>query len=542
MTSVRTQAISAAYLMSIRDRWPRLHTLLAHHRNTHGGQMTVSDKPWWLEMAKDNADHMVVVKCSQVGITELFLGTMFALAADGHRGMYLLPTGDWRSTFVADRIDKLLDVSPTYAEMVKRSTRETDAKTYKNISGMGWKFAGTSSPRKEMQPKAAFEFPADVLFIDEFDQHDQDNLVYFYDRITRSKKRKTFKFGNPTTAGRGIWQEFLKSDQKQWMVKCDSCDEIQYLEWDKHFVRKTDVGYRKRDTWPNPECLYCKKAFNRLGEGQWLAIYNDRKEISGYQLSRLFVLMDGAAEDMELLWEKFQAGLVNQTRMQNFMNNYLGVTYENTDEKLTDEVLRRCASPAVDRVRAKMEGHQAVAGIDQGKNFHVIISVIVDGIEYLVKLASPRTWEELESLLDGYGVGYSVIDAQGGGYMETRQFIARTENRLMCYYVGKDRVQEPFHVDDETGVVRTNRTEAIDTAVARFRDGLVRIPQDWESVDGGEFKRQMTAPNRVLDAGGRPVWTKGSDHYFHAYVYNTLAKQAFGVVDTKVEDTYSWRV
>jgi hypothetical protein len=541
MTSIETQAKSAAYLATVKERWPRLHTLLVHHRNTHGEQMTVADKPWWLEMAKDNADDMVVVKCSQVGITELFLGTMFALAATGHRGMYLLPTGDWRSTFVADRIDKLVDVSPAYAAAVKKTSRETDAKTYKNIHGMGWKFAGTASPRKEMQPKAAFEFPADVLFIDEFDQHNQDNLVYFYDRITKSRKRKTFKFGNPTVGGRGIWQEFLKSSMQQWAIKCDKCGTDNVLEWHKHFVRKTETGHRKRDTWPRPQCQHCSQGFDRLGEGRWVAT-NPKSKISGYQLSRLFILMDGNAEDMEFLWEKFQAGLLNQTRMQNFMNNYLGVTYENTDEKLTDEVLRRCASPTVGRVRAKLGGHQTVAGIDQGKNFHVVISATIDGTEYLVKLASPRTWDELESLLDEYNVGYAVIDAQGGGYMETRQFIAQRENRLMCYYVGKDRVQEPFHVNDETGVVQTNRTEAIDTAVARFRDGAVRIQEDWESVDGGEFKRQMTVPNRVLDAGGRPVWTSGNDHYFHAYVYNTLAKQAFGVANTKVEEITNWRV
>ena len=397
---------------------PVAHLMLTAHLNTSGERMTLSDRPWLYAMLRDETEKVVIAKCAQVGITEAMICIMFHLASMGHRGMYLLPTDSWRSVFVGDRVDKLLDRCPTYAEMVKKTGKEVDAKTYKSICGMGWRFAGTANPRREVQPRAAFEFPADVLFIDEYDLHEPASLVYFMDRTVRSKRRRLFVYGNPTTVGRGIWSELEKSSNNRWIVRCQHCGCLQEMSWEQHFITAADVEWwRKRSTWPNPQCEKCRKAFDRLSAGEWVSRSPSAKA-SGYRISRLFT--DIQPNDMDTLWEMFVDARWNPTKMQNIRNNYLCEPYEAVEFKLNEEDLRRAAVPHdLHAVAGKIEkaGLPKWAGIDQGKAFHVVIYGAWNGREYMLDAFHMRdSFPELDKKLAELGVDYAVVDAGGGGY------------------------------------------------------------------------------------------------------------------------------
>lgn len=534
-------AETSAYINAV---FPVAHLMLTAHRNTSGERMTLRDRPWLYSLLQDRSEKVVVAKCAQVGLTETMICIMFHLGSTGHRGMYLLPTDAWRSVFVGDRVDKLLDRCPVYADMVKKTGKEVDAKTYKSICGMGWRFAGTANPRKEVQPRAAFEFPADVLFIDEYDLHDPGSLVYFMDRTVRSKRRRLFMYGNPTVAGRGIWPELERSDNKRWMVQCPDCGHPQEMSFEGHFIERDGDWWRRRPTWPNPQCEKCGRAFNRLGSGKWVAT-NLGSEVSGYRVSRLFTSI--RPNDMDLLWEMFVAARWDPTRMQNLRNNYLCEPYEASGFKLSEEDLRRAAvpydlRPVADKIR---KAHLPMwAGIDQGKAFHVVVCGAWNGKEYVLDAFHMRdSFDELGERLAELGVDYAVVDAGGGGYGATRDFVAGGEGRLMCRYVPADRVKAPYAVDEAAGVVEANRTESIDAVAADVKSRRTALPPDWKDLDGGDFVRHLTWPNRVIDSRGRPIWTSGEDHLLHAMVYARLAREAFQLSDAGSEvAAESWRV
>jgi hypothetical protein len=525
---------------------PVAHLMLTAHKNTSGEAMTLKDRPWLYDILQDNSEKIVIAKCAQVGITETMICIMFYLASQGYRGMYLLPTDAWRTTFVGDRLDKLLDRAPAYAAMVKMVNRETDAKTYKSIAGMGWKFAGTANPRKDVQPRAAFEFPADVLMIDECDLHDETALVYFMDRIARSKKRRIFTFGNPTITGHGIWAAWMASDKKVWMLKCDSCHQWQEITWKNHFIEIGDDWWRKRFTWPQPQCEKCGKALNRFGIGAWVAT-ETKNPVSGYKISRLFTSV--RPDDIDSLWTMFLDARWNPSRMQNLVNNYLCEPYENAGLKLTDEDLRQAAVPHnPQKIMAKIKkSHLPIwAGIDQGKAFHVIICGLWNDREYILDPFHMRDdFKLLDAKLNQIGVDYAVVDAGGGGYGATRDFIAQRDNRLMCRYVPADRIRAPYVVDNEANVVEANRTESIDGVVGDIKAKRMALPPNWKTLDDGDFAKHLTAPNRITDVNGRSTWTKGEDHFLHALVYATLARMIYGLNEIKTNTAnqkQSWRV
>lgn len=543
----------------IRTKYPRLYFAIRHHRTTHGHELTFLDREWLRDIYKDNSSNIVILKPSQIGISELFICDIFSLAKQGLRGMYVLDSDTRRATFVADRVDKLADYSPEYAAAIKKSGREADSRILKTIYGKSVKFVGSRARAgitDKKKPAAFFEYSCDVYWIDEYDLHDPDMLTYADDRIQASKNPMTRKFGNPTEDGRGIHAEFLKSDQKYYVIPCDSCQAEHILDWETHFVEKTSSGsFLLRDPeHGNPVCTECGNTFNRLARGKWTAD-NPDSDISGYAISRLYVHVD--ANDIFKLFETFVAALGNQSKMQNFYNNRLGVTYENRDDKLTEAILARCAALAITSKRPIDEDTNSngsdntdadnpplirtVAGLDQGADYTLGVWEIWDNVLWERYFGNLREIGEVEAVLRELNVVAGVIDAQGGGYADTRNFVARHSGWWMCYYVPKDRVKTLYDLDPESQVVHTNRTEICDTMVAGYRTGKRVIPATYKSTLNGGYVKQMTMPSRVTDAGGRPVWTKGVDHCFHSAVYGTLAWLISGMKNS-IRENKSWRV
>jgi hypothetical protein len=522
-------------IKEIEIQYPRLFMAMEHHCTTQGRPLTFSDKQWLLDIYQDNNSKMVIVKSSQVGITELALCAMFDFAKAGKRGLYILPSKEHRKTFVSDRINRQKEWSEYYAQSIKETMTGSDSNVYKTIFGQGWKYVG-SNIRSDF-----FEFPCQVLFFDEYDLLDQENIIYALDRVSSVRQPIIWKFGNPTRSGFGISLEFIQSDQREWHVECEHCGCKQILDWYRHFVESSGADSKDwclKDSDGRPICQICQQPFNRLNDGQWIAL-NPDSTISGYHISQLFVSKNGSSEDILDLFAKFQSAQNSPTALQNFHNNYLGITFENSNFKVTDDVLNRCHYQGDIQFDPKL--YRTVMGVDQGKTFTCVISMVWENEIIDVYYAQVKRWADVVDLEQKFNVTSTVVDAQGGGYAEVRDFISNAEHRYACYYRPKDQIKTPlYNLKQAEQIVEVNRTELLDTIVKRFIDNRTHTRSDWQSVLGGEYKKQMTASSRIIDAGGRPVWTKGDDHFFHATAYCHLAKLVSGMSHSVIKHQ-NWR-
>lgn len=519
MASISKDArmLTGAGLDSMSKKYPRLFMGMLHHRTTKGDRLTFRDKPWLTAIYKDNSREMVIIKCSQVHMTEHALCAMFTFANKGLRGMYILPSKEHRRTFVNDRINLMRDYSPLYESAIKFAKGETDSNVYKSIFGHGWKFVG-SNVRKDF-----FEFPCEVLFFDEYDQLDQDNLFYAYDRVANVSRPIIWKFGNPTRDNFGIHAEYLASDQKEWHVGCEHCDYEQVLEWETHFVEPYHGTFKLRSLAGRPICIECGKDFDRLGNGRWIALNPGRKRASGYRISRLFTDKHKKPNDIVWLFKQFMKAQNNPEALQNFFNNYLGVTYENVDFRITREVLQRSIYKTPEDFEFDPAIFRTIMGVDQGKKFTCTISIVWDGEIIDIHYTNVDRWSDVAVLEEKFNVACTVIDAQGGGYVETRDFVKEKGNRWMCYYRPRDQVRSDYDLDYQHQIVSTNRTEILDLSTKALLDKKSHVRADFVHAMDGKFMKQMCMPARITDAGGRPVWTKGEDHFFHSSAYRYLA-------------------
>jgi hypothetical protein len=176
-------------------------------------------------------------------------------------------------------------------------------------------------------------------------------------------------------------------------------------------------------------------------------------------------------------------------------------------------------------------------GVDVGSRLHVVVVVREGERRRMVHCDSVRTFAELDGLMARYDVAQCVVDANP----ETREaqaFAARHRGRVwLAYYPhwSDDQRSELAVWDRERGVVKINRTAALDTVVKRVEQRWLVLSRNARELGGsvdragvGEFYRHMGSPIRVIadDARGNPVARyeqNGPDHYAHAVVYAEVA-------------------
>ena len=93
--------------------------------------------------------------------------------------------------------------------------------------------------------------------------------------------------------------------------------------------------------------------------------------------------------------------------------------------------------------------------------------------------------------------------------------------------------------NEQTATVEVNRTEILDRVVQAMKKQKIIIPKDFKHRMRGNWVKQMKASSRVTDPAGRPVWTKGTDHFFHSAAYRYIAYLLSGLKNS-LSSKKSW--
>ncbi len=526
------QAREAA-LAIIEKRWPRLFLATIHHRSTRNTPLDFNNRLWLIPIYKDDHDKIVIQKSFQVGATDWALNELFCQACRGRAVMYILPTDVLVYEFTPRRIHKLIERVPYYRRNYMLGRKDSDTKKQITIFGVDCNIVGSNSE------KNFFEKPVDVLIIDEMDLCVQNNLTFAYDRLGSSATDKGYaqtiwrKLGNPSIEGTGINEIFNNSKKCEWHIKCPHCNKWQTLDWFKNFVGQEESGQyflleRHLPSGGNDataHCRHCNKSINRLDKGEWIAEHPE-SDISGYHISKLF----GDPRDgiINNLFEEFLKCQYNQSRLQHFYNQILGIPFTSQGTKLDETIMGKC----VEDYKMPLSSTETIAGVDVGGVFHVNISEIKNGIRRKVYIGTALDWNDLQLLVHRYKITRGVIDAEPEHH-GAREFVMRHPGWYVCYYNLPDTSKNEIEIDHVTRTIRTKRTASIDESLSHWLDGRIVIPKNWMTIDNGEFLKQMKAPTRVLveDARGNKKyeWQEGGkpDHYFHADNYERIAATMF---------------
>lgn len=534
-------------LLTIRDI--RIDFAKNHHKNTRDEPMQFDNYPHIRAVYNSVSPEIVLQGSVQSMKSEWGVIDHFAAAYSGLSIFFVVPKYEMRTTYVQNRINRAVQNVPKYKEIIGNGFFDNVA--MKSFGKGVVKYVGSNV-------LADFkEFPADMVFIEEVDECDQDNVEYALDRLRASPYQFKRYVGNPRIEGRGINKFFKESDQREWFVPCADCGEMHMLDWFETIVegvRDKDgniVTYRLRDSkWEDGcgrdvhcVCPTCGGNLDRVSQdGEWRP-QNPKSAIEGYHIS----MMCSPINAISMMWKNFQISIHDPLRLQQFYNSYLGLPYKGVGHRVTDYLLDQCVD---DDYQFIVEGGCAYAsadsvfgpcsmGVDVGGNLDVRISESCSGKRKMVYSGKVKNFDEIDDLIHQYNVEIAVIDS-----MPETQLVQDYQDRCevdvwLCRY-GSDGTDKRVVYQGKRRIINVDRTNVLDRAFSALKARKVILPVNYRSIFKGGFADEMCGPVRQTeqDAKGnvKYTWSKCKDHQRHADVYDMLA---FKLMDEMVIDDVS---
>ena len=303
-----------------------------------------------LDMATSHSvEKVVIMAASQVAKSELLMNVMgYYMDQEPSSIMMVQPTVENAEAFSKERIDPTIQATPVLKE--KMSVASTDEKGRSRKSGSTIRMKSFTGGYLAMvgsnSPSGLASRPIRVLLCDEIDRfgstQEGDPLKLAVQRTQNFTNRKIVFVSTPTTEIRGdgptIFAEFMKSDQREYMVKCPYCDERFLMSWENvHWERNSDGSLIEDSI--RMECPHCKSKVRGSGKpdpyllesGEWVP-KEPNSRIRGYHLTSLcspwVELRDLVEEWVDANHKKDKEGL------QEFINLKLGEPWHEDEADL----------------------------------------------------------------------------------------------------------------------------------------------------------------------------------------------------------------
>lgn len=404
---------------------------------------------------------------------------------------HIFPTNDEVGEFSKSIFKPLIAANKSFiGKYVKNVAGSTDTTSLKKVRGAMLWLRGARLSQKvgdsiESTSSKTAGFSADKCVFDEVDFMDPEAVVKYIQSMGMSPHKHEVYLGNPSHEDFGIDLIFKQSDQRYWFRKCTcghwTCAEKSFPQCVK--IRRDGTGYVGCD-----KCGKEVPTWAGIGTGEWVPDYPDKtKYMRGYMASQLITPFNDPAEILEAFVNPPFGNLADVYRLR------LGRPYSSRDEKLRkSDVLANCGN---DGIYTKHLGPCAM-GVDVGKIKHVVIGIKIDNKRYEILRAvkipeGPEGWNQISDLARRYNVKSTVIDI-GPYFDEARAYQRKHSGSVvnpevfLCQYSDTQLSDAGFN--NNTGVVKVNKTEIFDNSHAVLSTGKVILPRQCPEIE--EFARQ----------------------------------------------------
>jgi hypothetical protein len=513
-----------------------------------GAPFSFKGREYQLAILKDPSQEKVVIKPSQVGISELTLRVAVALAniISPLSIAYTLPTAGFASLFVKTRLDPIINTSPYLKANVNPELDNSEVKGFGD--GLIY-FKGCAAGN------AAISIPVDVLIHDEVDFSDSEVLTQYESRITASEHKMKFKLSTPTVPGYGIHEEFANSRRNHNFCKCNHCNhwflpdywdhvKIPGYKGDLHDIKKANLP---SIDWQNAVilCPNCGKVPSLMPEHREWVVENPGEN----HVAAGWAIQPFDAPTIVSIPSLVKTS-TNYSRAQDFSNFALGKAMEDKDTTFSREELNALFTTS------DYAAPTYVIGLDLGLTCHLAVGAVAsDGSIFVVHTElipigglKPR----LQAISAQWNVSVIVSDSQP--YFETILSLQERMPNLWGAVYNNTTTLQLFQVklqaeDDKSGKtlirqVTINRDRTFDAYMDAVRQGKIGFKDSANKSLIIEHHLDMKRV-KTWDKSGEIVytWSKskvGNDHFHHtcgAYLYT--ASQILGTAHVTSRSTFS---
>lgn len=322
------------------SEWADQHRYLPPTATAMAGPYQTSVTPYLAEImyhlsTLSSVREVVFMKAAQIGGSELgnnWIGYVIHISPGSM--LMIQPTIETAERYSKMRIQPMIDHSAELSRRVKPARSRDSGNTIleKQFPGGIWIAGGANSAA------SLRSMPIKYLMLDEIDSYPLDldeegNPIELAEARQRTYKhsKKTFKLSTPTTEEKSaIAKEFELTDQRYYHVPCPECAGLQHLRFEQlryKYNPKTKVASEVYY-----ECEHCNHLIaehhktKMLRDGKWIATVpeNSNPKKVGYHLNSLYSPLGWFGWDDAC--QKYEAALLDKTKMKTFENTVLGVT------------------------------------------------------------------------------------------------------------------------------------------------------------------------------------------------------------------------
>lgn len=483
-------------------------------------------------IADDMHPNMYVKKISQIGLSEIqirkFLGMLTRNTAIS--GIFTLPNEKMYRKMYSSRIKPVLDADPIFNPPAATSpVRSSSLIQIRDSFGY---ITGCTEGE-------ATSISADFMFHDELDISPDDTIALYQSRLQNSDMKITQRFSTPSLRGFGVDRGFVLSDQREYLIKCSSCNHHQVPMFTPVSVCVPDMRFDISDftdltplqiTSLNLQDSYvrCDKCSSRLDMGnpdlrEWVAKHPSRDNVRGYQIRPFSTNRLTPSYVFQQLSQYQTLGY-----LRGWYNTVLGEAFTDASAQLQRGDIEACMQGA--KVPEVSSLKRVYLGIDVGFACHLTLSFDDENgnpVFFRFETVPIGAMEDrVRDLRKVYNIVQGAIDRFP---FEPNADALRvvTNNLVMPVQYRGTAALAP--VKDELGEIThysANRTYILDRVHSYVTDRLLVLEGYGDQKE--TLITHLTDNARDETPGEAAVWKKspvGNDHYFHAMALNMLARR-----------------
>lgn len=334
------------------SQWADKNRILSADETDKPGPWETANVPYLKKiMDSFNDEHIkeiVFLKCTQIGGTEALLNIVgYIIDQNPNRIIYVLPDDTFCKDFSELRLQKMLDSSP----VLKSKFNEYESKdTLLKFDGGFIFFASAQSPSKLASWSSRYILLDEIEKFPKKAKKEASPLKLAEERTKNRFNAKIFKTSTPVFKSGPIWIAWEKADKRyHYYVPCPHCGEYQTFElnnikWPKNEKGENDITLARAAAY-----YVCNKCGGRIDDrhkmqmlkrGKWIA---ENKTV-GHAKSVAFHINSIYSPWLTFgdVAGEFLASKNDPVDMQNFVNSWLGMPYEDTASALeTDQIFAR---------------------------------------------------------------------------------------------------------------------------------------------------------------------------------------------------------
>lgn len=521
-------AVQGTYGLTTLAPWIEKHTYL------EGNRFSFKDHEFQKAILADDARTSVIVKCAQIGLSEL--AYRYAVAAccnvDDFTIIYTFPASADAERNCKTRIDPMIEGSPT----LRRAVGEPNNSELKKFNQNSFIFfKGTFSATQ------ALSTPANCIIHDEWDKSDTEQGSVYVSRLQHKPHKLRKIFSTPTIDKFGVSREAEIAQKMRMFAKCEHCNHwflpdyfhnvaIPDFDGDMEEITRYNISkIRYQEAY-----VFCPKCgLNPNLHHERMQFVCENPDL--VTPARAWYVTPFCAPNVitmsDVIWDSTQF-----SKYSEFKNQRLGLTAEDANDSI---LISDIENHTVNVNLHSSELHYM--GCDMGTTCTILIGRIASDGTFLIVHKETCSYTQFEArtlqLQSEYRVVLCVMDSQPYTELVTRITKARpnhwgaifTRTKTTAPFTLQEQDDEPKEGKMDLKLVKVNRNVALDELLGLVKSGKFAIAaNDQDDV----FKLQMVdmkrLPKTTPEGDLIYTWEKssnGDDHYHFAWLYLWLAVQ-----------------